>query len=163
MDGIFLLLGSNVGERLNNLQEAISELKDRKIEIIEKSSVFETEPWGRSNQDWFLNVVTKIETTENPESLLRMCLDAETSLGRKREVKWGPREIDIDILYFNDIIFQSENLKVPHPGIPNRRFTLLPMVELGANMKHPGSGKTQQELLEDCDDELRVVKTELKI
>ncbi len=161
MNGIFLLLGSNLDERLKNLETARRNLATMGVKATGHSSLYETEPWGEKDQPWFLNVVLQVETALDPDDLLQACLAVERQMGRERETKWGPRLIDIDLLYYKDQIIEKENLIVPHPGIPDRKFTLLPLVELAGGMVHPGFNKTQIELLMECDDQLEVKKTKL--
>jgi 2-amino-4-hydroxy-6-hydroxymethyldihydropteridine diphosphokinase len=161
MDGKYLLLGSNLGNRLANLQRAIKLLKQKGIFTERTSSVYESEPWGIHEQDWFLNAVLEIESSLGPEQLLQSLLDVEKTMGRVRQIKWGPRLIDIDILYMDDHISNSDMLRLPHPGIPGRRFTLMPLVELIPDKKHPLSGATQVELLVQCEDPLKCVKSEM--
>lgn len=161
MNSIFLLLGSNLGDRLDNLRKAVTLLSKKGINVKSQSSVYESEPWGKSEQNWFLNVVIEVKTLKNPHQLLETCLTSETELGRKRVIKWGPRVIDIDILYFEDKILDSSELRLPHPGIPDRRFTLLPLVEIASAFVDPKSGMSQSKLLEICQDKLNVNKTSL--
>lgn len=162
MKGIFLLLGSNLNDRLSYINNAIEQFGNQII-VTSTSSIFETEPWGRSNQPWFLNMVVQIETSLSPEDLLHRCLEIEKLLGRKRAIRWAERTIDIDILYFHDLILKTSILQIPHPGIPKRRFTLLPMTELAANEVHPDLNLSQSEMLATCEDPLEVKKTNLKL
>jgi len=163
MNGIYLLLGSNMGNRLEYLKEAEQQLIQTGIQVIDESSVYETEPWGKKNQDWFLNVVLQIETSKKPAELLASILMVEQSLGRIRNEKWGERCIDIDILYYHNLEIDIEDLTIPHPGIPDRRFTLVPLVEMCPLEVHPTLSKTQMELLADCTDELDCRLTDYKL
>ena len=163
MNGIFLLLGSNKGDRLEQLQIACGLLKENGIRITDNSSVYETQPWGNESQAWFLNAVVKIETNNQPEELLAMCLQVELEMGRVRTEKWGERTIDIDILYFHDTVLESPNLYIPHPGIPSRKFTLIPLVEMSGGLLHPQRKVSQLELLANCDDPLEVKRTKLSL
>lgn len=163
MNGIYLLLGSNIGDRLGYLKQASKMLTNHGTHILDESSIYETQPWGESDQPWFLNLVLKVETKLTPEGLLQACLKIEHELGRERIKKWAERVIDIDILYFNDELLDSSNLNLPHPEIPNRRFTLVPLVELAALEVHPSLNKTQLALLSECTDMLECHITELKI
>jgi len=160
MSGIFLLLGSNQGDRHHHLQEACRLLSGEEIRVIRSSSVYETAPWGKRNQDWFLNVAVEIETNLLPAQLLTACQRVEQLMGRVRIEKWGERIIDIDILYYNGEHHTSETLEIPHPGIPSRRFTLMPLVEMAPDLFHPTLGKTQQQLLDLVEDPLEVVRTD---
>ena len=135
---VYLGLGSNLGDRDAHLNDAISTLSSHDaINITEQSSVIETEPIGNTNQGKFLNAVIEIETTMTPQELLQTCLDIEIQQGRVRSEKWGPRTIDIDILFFDDQLIQEEGLHVPHPEMHNRSFTLLPMAEIAPDFSHP--------------------------
>ncbi len=154
MNGIYLLMGSNIGNRLAYLKQAAELLSDKNLMIVEESSIYETEPWGPKNQDWFLNVVLEISTSMDADQLLQACLGVEQELGRVRKEKWGERSIDIDILYYHNQIIESTKLQIPHPGISERRFTLLPLVEMCPLETHPILDKTQMELLAECNDPL---------
>ncbi|SNT35973.1 2-amino-4-hydroxy-6-hydroxymethyldihydropteridinediphosphokinase [Ekhidna lutea] len=163
MNGIYILLGSNMGNRLEYLREAEKLLIQEGIQIIDESSIYETEPWGKKNQDWFLNVVLQIGTMLEPNELLNTLLKVEKSLGRIRKEKWGERCIDIDILYFHEEVVETKDLTIPHPGIPERKFTLIPLVEMCPIEKHPTLGRTQMELLAECPDELDCKLTDYKL
>lgn len=163
MNGIYILLGSNMGNRLEYLKEAESLIIQSGIQVIDESSIYETEPWGKSDQDWFLNVVLQIETSKEPSDLLDTLLSVEHSLGRIREEKWGERCIDIDILYYHNQIIHTEKLNIPHPGIPERRFTLIPLVEMCPMEEHPKTNQNQMQLLAECTDELDCKLTDYKL
>ncbi len=156
MDGIYLLLGGNLGDRWNNLVKAQYLLKREPINIISSSSIYESASWGIQNQPDFLNLSIKIYTELQPIHLLERCLMIENVMGRERIVKWGSRLIDIDILYYHNEIISTDDLKVPHPGIPDRKFTITPLAELAPNEVHPLLNKNQQTLLEACKDNLNV-------
>lgn len=163
MNGVYLLLGSNIGDRLSNLKKAQTLLQECDLKVLNESSIYETEPWGKSEQSWFLNVVVQIETILTPQRLLEVCLGVEQTMDRIRGEKWDARIIDIDILYYNHEVINSAMLKVPHPEIPNRRFTLVPLSELCPNQPHPILGQTQVELLVKCEDELDCKLTEFQL
>ena len=154
MNGIYLLLGSNLRNRLAALREAEKRLIGTGITIVDESSIYETEAWGKENQNAFLNVVLQVETPLLPTELLKTILGIEKQMGRVRKDKWGERLIDIDILYYHDEVLQSPDLSLPHPGIPDRKFTLTPLVEMNPFGLHPVENKTQAELLADCSDPL---------
>ncbi len=158
MEGIFLLLGTNLGNRQDNLQKARQLISQQAGEVIHSSSIYETEAWGETDQPLFLNQVIQINTNLPPEMLLERLQGIEEAMGRVRHRKWGERVIDIDILYYYDKIIDTKTLKVPHPGIPQRRFTLAPLCEIAAEAMHPTIHKTQQELLNACTDPLKVWK-----
>ncbi len=163
MTGIFLLLGTNLGDRHQNLIKAKALLLEAGIDIIANSSIYETEPWGKEDQPWFLNVLLEIRTGFTPDVLLLKCQDVEEQLGRTRFEKWGERIIDIDILYYYDRVISSRRLTLPHPEIQNRKFTLLPLVELAAFVNHPVLDQNHMSLLAACEDPLDVKKTKLTL
>lgn len=156
MSGIYLLLGSNIGRRLKNLDRAKELIVSNGITIKKESQIYETAAWGNEDQEAFLNQVIEVETKKSPQRLLQITQLIENEMGRVRYEKWGKRLIDIDILYFNDLIFQENDLSLPHPGIADRRFTLVPLVEIASEMVHPVLEKTQAELLSVCEDQLEV-------
>jgi len=163
MNGIYVLLGSNMGNRLEYLKAAEEHLIEHNIQILDESSVYETAPWGKENQQWFLNVVLQVDTSLDPVKLLQTILVIEQSLGRVREEKWGERCIDIDILYYHDEVIDQPDLSVPHPGIPDRRFTLIPLAEMCPMEIHPILSKNHLELLADCTDTLDCRLTDHKL
>ncbi|MEQ8241243.1 MAG: 2-amino-4-hydroxy-6-hydroxymethyldihydropteridine diphosphokinase [Cyclobacteriaceae bacterium] len=163
MKGIFLLLGSNMGDKQLNIQNAIQSLVDADLVLVDYSSVYETAPWGNENQDWFLNLVIRIDTMLAPNDLLKRCQEVEKDLGRERIEKWGARIIDIDILYYDNLEENKPDLTLPHPAIAQRRFTLLPLIEIAANETHPTLLKTQSQLLTACTDELTCNKLDLDL
>lgn len=158
MNSAFLLLGSNLGDRFALLQHAKEEISSSSGKIIKESSVYESEPWGFNSNDRFLNQVIKIATKFTVLELLDEVLRIENKLGRQRSEDKGysSRTIDIDILFYNDEIISEEKLIVPHPKIADRKFTLIPLVELEPAMIHPVFGKSLSALLNDCNDTLSV-------
>jgi 2-amino-4-hydroxy-6-hydroxymethyldihydropteridine diphosphokinase len=155
MSDIYLLLGTNLGDREKNLQIAKEQLTAHQLTIKKESSIYETAAWGIENQPSFLNQVVIVDSDKNPERVLIIINIIEGLMGRIRNLKWAQRLIDIDILYYGNSVIDKPKLKVPHPEIQNRRFTLAPLVELAPNFKHPISGKTQLEMLEECQDKLK--------
>jgi len=155
---IFILLGSNVGDCQTNLLNAQQEISRAIGEIITASAVYKTAPWGNTHQPHFYNQVIGINSTLTPDKLLEGILDIEKRLGRKREVKWGPRIIDIDILLWGARTIKTPHLTIPHPELHNRRFTLLPLTEVAPHVIHPLENKTMLALLETCPDRLEVEK-----
>ena len=147
-----------MGDRLHILSKAREFITDKCGKIIIQSSVYETAAWGKEDQEAFLNQVILIETKLSPTDLLRSVLKIEENLGRKREVKYGPRIIDIDIIFFNDEVINMEGLKVPHPRMQNRRFVLIPLNEIASQKYHPVLKKNVSRLLSDCPDSLAVNK-----
>ncbi|MEN8250811.1 MAG: 2-amino-4-hydroxy-6-hydroxymethyldihydropteridine diphosphokinase [Bacteroidota bacterium] len=155
-DGIFILLGSNLGDRRKNVEDSLILIKKRVGAILKMSSLYETAPWGVPDQPRFLNMVIEIESVLNPQDLLSSLLEIEDQLGRVRKTKWGERLIDIDILYYGNVIIKEKNLILPHPEIQNRRFTLIPLVEIAPSSLHPILKKSNIELLSSCTDKLEV-------
>ncbi len=151
----YICLGSNEGDRDLNIAEAVQKMH-LLGGVFRKSSLYESEPWGVSEQPWFLNQVLILKTTLPAEILLAGLQKIETELGRIRVQKWGQRIIDLDILFYGDEIIEEEDLIVPHPRISERRFNLLPLNELSPDLIHPLSGKDITMLLKECKDDLAV-------
>ncbi|HSQ89070.1 2-amino-4-hydroxy-6-hydroxymethyldihydropteridine diphosphokinase [Romboutsia sp.] len=136
MNRVYLGLGTNMGDRLEYLHGACEILsKNDSISITKKSKIYETKAWGYTDQADFLNMCLEIETTVGTYELLEICQEVEKKLNRERIIRWGPRTIDIDILFFNDIILNDENLSIPHPRISERAFVLIPLMNLNSNLK----------------------------
>ena len=151
MAGIYLGLGSNLGNRMSNLIRCLKALHlINEIQLKKLSSVYESEPLGYSDQPWFLNMVVEIETNLEPLQLLQVTQQIEQELGRKKTFYWGPRTIDIDILSYHDIIFDHPKLNVPHRQLHLRQFVLLPLQEIAACFVHPDLKKNINQLLTDC-------------
>jgi 2-amino-4-hydroxy-6-hydroxymethyldihydropteridine diphosphokinase len=146
MNRAVLGLGSNLGDRKKNLEQAAVLLADNGSLLLKESSVYETEPWGNKDQPVFYNQVVEIETTYNASALMTLILEIEKQMGRIRKEKWEPRVIDIDILFFNDEIISTENLTVPHPHLHERKFVLIPLKEILPNYIHPVFKKTVSEI-----------------
>jgi 2-amino-4-hydroxy-6-hydroxymethyldihydropteridine diphosphokinase len=139
---VFLGLGSNLGDREGNLLSALRLLDGMEgMEVREVSSVYETEPWGVLDQPAFLNMVALASTSRDPHGVLDACKEVERKLGRVRMERWGPRVIDVDILLFDDLKWEEEDLVVPHPRMLERDFVLVPLLELRPDLSLPGTGK----------------------
>jgi len=153
---IYLLTGSNLGDRKSHLETACRLLDGFGITQVAVSALYETASWGIAGQPNYYNQVLKIQTTLGPVDLLRTLQAVEAQMGRTREIKWESRVIDIDILFFGHEIIKEDFLTIPHPEIQNRRFTLVPMCDLAPEFMHPVLKKTTRELLESCTDDLAV-------
>lgn len=153
-NGIYLLSGSNLGNRMVNMYRALELLEQEGIAIVAQSQLYETAAWGIETQPSFLNQVMEVRTTLSPEQLLAKLLSIEKKMGRERRQKWGERLIDLDILYYGDKVIDQPGLQIPHPQLQERRFTLVPLCELVPLLIHPVLGKNQQELLDSCPDPL---------
>ena len=156
MNEVYLQLGSNIGDRLDNLDQSIKIITERIGNVLEKSSVYESTPWGVENQRNFLNQVIFVKSNFDPYTILDLVLQIEKDMGRIRIEKWGERIIDIDILFIDDLIIESENLCIPHEFIAKRKFVLQPMCEIASGFIHPKLNKTISQLLEECIDEEKV-------
>ncbi len=165
MQLVHLSIGSNLGDRKKNIISAVSLINERIGEIIKISSVYMTEPWGFESEKYFLNLVVIVKTTLSPDELLFECQQIETMLLRKKSLKneYKSRSIDIDILFYNDIIINKKDLIIPHPLIHKRKFVLLPLLELNQDFKHPVLKSSIKELFEKCDDAGKIRKLKLKL
>ncbi|MFN8412947.1 MAG: 2-amino-4-hydroxy-6-hydroxymethyldihydropteridine diphosphokinase [Anaerolineales bacterium] len=151
MDHIaYLALGSNLGNRLSNLRNAIDNLTPQ-MSVKNKSHVYETPPWGFSDQPAFLNQVVMVETYLSPEKLLGHLKRLETALGRVPSFQNGPRSIDIDILFFDNAILDTPALKIPHPRLQERAFVLVPLHDIAPDLIHPVLKKSVTEMFQACD------------
>lgn len=156
MNTVFLITGGNLGNREQNLEMARDMIGKSCGKIMEMSALYETAAWGKTDQPSFLNQVLKINTPLAAAELLEQVLNIEKQAGRKRNEKYGPRTIDIDILFFNKEVITGSSLVIPHPQLQNRRFVLVPLAEIAPGFKHPVLQKTIAELLAVCPDRLEV-------
>ena len=147
---IFIGLGTNLGDRKNNLEDAIMALPP-KLNILARSPIYQTKPWGYTDQADFLNMVIEAETALTPIELLDYLKALEEELGRKASFRYGPRLIDLDILFYDDLIFEHERLSIPHPSLHERGFVLVPLADIAPNLIHPTLEKNIIELLQNID------------
>ncbi len=162
MKNVFLGIGTNLGEREENLKKAIALIREHIGNLIMVSSVYETEPWGFKSDTKFLNIVAEVETGLTPSGLLGRILMIEAMMGRLREGSgYKSRIIDIDILFFGSRIFENKVLTIPHPKIQDRKFVLVPLCEIAGEMVHPVFNKSIQELLAECKDKSEVQKHDI--
>lgn len=152
----YLLTGTNLGERERNLARARSLIGRSGTTISRESALYETAAWGKTDQPSFLNQALEIQTPLEAPALLEQLLDIEKTIGRLRQEKYGPRLIDIDILLFDDKVINTPSVTVPHPQLPNRRFALIPLAEIAADIIHPVLKKSILQLLKECPDQLEV-------
>ncbi|MBI1744454.1 2-amino-4-hydroxy-6-hydroxymethyldihydropteridine diphosphokinase [Candidatus Acetothermia bacterium] len=159
----YIGLGSNVGDREVFLEKAIEMLGDSKrVKILRRAGFYETEPVGREDQPWFINTVAEIETSCSPEKLLAYTHSIELKLGRHQREHWGPREIDLDILLYENRVLDTPTLKVPHPQLHQRRFVLAPLCELAPDLIHPIFQRPLRKLLEGLSDNKQVISLRAK-
>lgn len=158
MNKAYLLTGGNMGNREEQLATARELISQQCGTISNASSLYETAAWGKTDQPVFLNQALEVETELNARQLMRHILKIEKQMGRLRKEKYGPRIIDIDILLFNNEKYNYHFLKLPHPEMQNRRFALLPLVEIAPDAIHPVFNKSVSQLLEECPDKLEVKK-----
>lgn len=147
---VYLALGSNLGDRLTNLKQAIAALTPQ-MEVKAKSAVYETPPWGYEDQPKFLNQVIKANTYLDPEPLLKHLKRLEVALGRQESFPNGPRLIDMDILFYDDLVLNSPSLVIPHPRLHERGFILLPLMDIAPDLVHPVQKKSVREMVVGCE------------
>jgi 2-amino-4-hydroxy-6-hydroxymethyldihydropteridine diphosphokinase len=157
MNKVFLLIGGNMGDRLQNLHQAIALLSAACGPVIQQSAVYETAAWGKTDQAAFLNQALLLNTSLSAQELITAVLLVEERMGRHRAEKF-----DIDIMFYNEAVINEPHLTIPHPQMQNRRFALVPLNELAPKMVHPVLNKTLEELLLECKDELPVILYEMK-
>jgi 2-amino-4-hydroxy-6-hydroxymethyldihydropteridine diphosphokinase len=160
MNTAYLLLGGNIGDREIVIAKAAELINSACGKIIKQSSLYESAPWGFIDNNMFINQVIQIETAMTADELLENLLNIELLLGRTRNnsANYTSRIIDIDILFFNDDIINEEKLRIPHPLLQERRFTLEPLKEIAAELVHPAFNKTISDLLNECNDYTKITK-----
>ena len=145
----YVALGSNLGDKKKNLQRALMLLMQQGVEVLQVSSYFVTEPYGVTDQPQFLNAVCRVRTNLEPVALLRTLLATELAMGRVRLRHWGERNIDLDLLLYENVVMQTPELTLPHPDMQNRDFVLAPLCEIAPFVRHPFTGKTAKQMLEE--------------
>jgi 2-amino-4-hydroxy-6-hydroxymethyldihydropteridine diphosphokinase len=152
MTEVYIGLGSNLGDRLSYIQQAVQMLEFHDgIKVLETSSFYETEPYGLKDQGWFINAVVRISTELTAVEVLRICQHIEAKLGRKREIKWGPRVIDLDILFYGDQIIADDILTIPHPATYDRACCIVPLLEIAEDLIHPILQKPMDEIYQNLE------------
>lgn len=148
----FIAIGSNLGDKVDNVKKAASLVADGvKATLVAMSSLYETEPWGIKEQPAFVNAVMEVETVLSPTELLAHTSAVEAKMGRQRELRWGPRTIDLDIIFYDGLVTEESALTIPHPRAHERAFVMVPLAEIAPDLKHPVLGKKAAEIADSLD------------
>ena len=153
---VFLGLGSNEGDRRQYIERGVAGLRSGGVDVVRRSSLYETEPVGVEDQPWFLNLVVEGRTGLGPRALLGLCQRIEEATGRVRALRFGPRTLDVDILLYGDEVVWQKDLEIPHPRMSERRFVLVPLLEIAPEARDPRDGRRFAEILDGLDDEKKV-------
>ncbi len=156
---VFIGIGSNIGEREGNCLHALDLCNNGdSVRVIAVSSLYETEPWGHEDQQWFVNCAARLETSLGLDGTLSFLQNVEAMIGKKKQETWGPRAIDLDVLFFNDAVVGNASITVPHPFLHQRRFVLEPLAEIAPDWIHPVLKQQIRHLLQQVDDDKKVLK-----
>lgn len=148
----FIAIGSNLGDRIANVRKAAALVADGvRARLLSMSGLYETKPWGIKEQPWFVNAVIMVETGLTPLELLAHTKKIEAEMGRKRELRWGPRTIDLDIIFYDGLVMEEDGLTIPHPGAHERAFVMVPLAEIAPDFVHPTLGRKAAEIAEGLD------------
>jgi len=161
MHTVYLSIGSNIGDRKTHLSRAIEMIAHRIGSIVKESRIYETAAWGLEDQPVFYNQIVQIKSEQKPSEILSKINKIEEEIGRIRNSKWASRKIDIDILFYDDIILETEDLAIPHPYLQDRNFVLVPFLEINPEYHHPKLKQTIRELYFSCADNLSVFLNEI--
>jgi len=159
---VYILLGSNQGNSIKQLEIATQSIAEWVGNVVQSSSIYRTAAWGNTQQDAFSNQIILVRTEKTASQVLRILLTIEDKMERIRTLKWAPRTIDLDILFYDELILEEPELTIPHPYLHQRRFTLIPMAEMAPNFLHPKLLKSISQLLQICPDQLSVEKISTK-
>ncbi len=144
---VYIGIGTNLGNREKNCRKALEGLEETGVRVTKRSTLYETDPWGVKDQPPFINMAVEVETALLPEDLLEKLKAIETTMGREKTYRWGPRVIDLDILFYDDLVVDTGSLRIPHPRLHERTFVLEPLSEIAPEFIHPVMGRSIKELL----------------